>query len=311
MKRNTHRAAGALLILILCLVNCRTTPDPDRIHAQAAVVLADIKTLMQAGKYSEAARLASTLEDLYPQDPQIATLLQQIEEQDRRAVTNSPWLGFNRSKRAVVEASFMERAIYYVPDRLIDVLEIVSLDIGVGLGVGVGVWVTRAVQIVAYWGTYASVGWFQKRNLAAKVESGFDFAVGPLGATAINGKRIGTGGKDYTERWMLFHYPTAPIYQEYRDYWSIGVRALLPPPLFVGAGVELHLMEVFDFLAGIFFFDPLKDDFATTRGLDYSEQQTESHREFRRLSGGMHLLDRIGFRDTYKAIGAPPEPAPR
>ena len=74
----------------------------------------------------------------------------------------------------------------------------------------------------------------------------------PDGATSGSDDRIGVQG------------PMDPIYQDYRDFYSVGVGVTL---MVLGARAEVHLVQIWDFLGGFVGFDIAHDDYATTRGL--------------------------------------------
>ncbi len=58
-----------------------------------------------------------------------------------------PDSGVNKKKMcAPVTPTKKERILWYVPDRIKDLLETVTVEMNVGLQFGGGVWITRAIQ---------------------------------------------------------------------------------------------------------------------------------------------------------------------
>jgi hypothetical protein len=134
--------------------------------------------------------------------------------------------------------SFLHKLLFYIPNRVLDVFDIVRLRVRVGPGVAVGVRATKVAQ--AYVGTYASVyaGLPGPRRrplpkLPVGLESYNGVAVSLAEATASGGI-----GPDYS--------PTE---------FGISVH-----PLIFGLDIGLDPLEVVDFAAGILFVDIEDDD---------------------------------------------------
>jgi hypothetical protein len=62
---------------------------------------------------------------------------------------------------------------------------------------------------------------------------------------------------DYEAEYSGIARPTDDLYQETRDYWSLGISGGLG--LF-GGQLALHPVQFIDFIGGLFMFDPLEDD---------------------------------------------------
>jgi hypothetical protein len=68
------------------------------------------------------------------------------------------------------------------------------------------------------------------------------------------------------------HNPTNSLYQDFRDFWAIGVSVTAG---LAGAELDLHPIQLFDFIGGILLLDFARDDFATTRGLKFSSVEND------------------------------------
>ncbi len=268
---NATGLALGFLILTLALGACKGVPvRPESMNAQAKDLLNEANLLLKEGKQEEAAKLMRLLQGLHPNDPQLKSLLAGISPERLEAVTPSPWLGFNKATRAKVEASTLTKVLLYLPDRILDFIDQVTVYVSAGVQLGAGVWVTRAVQVVAFTGSTVGLGYGQKKMLGGRVETSNELVIGPVGAAYIAGARAGTGGIDSTAGAIFLHKPSHKLYQEYRDYWGVGAKAGF---VILGFEVEYHPVEIFDFLAGLILYDPLNDDLATTRRLRYSDKQ--------------------------------------
>lgn len=263
-------------------VSCSSTADYVMMNKTSQDLLAQAEDLMSSGKKEEAVKLVMMVRTLHPDDPKINALLNKLSPEERAAIDEDSMLGFNKAKRAEVESTTTEKVLWYLPDRIMDAIDMISLSLDVGAQIGVGVWATRAIQGVAYVGSTVGLGYFQKRNIGAKLESSFDLAIGPVGGTALYGMRAGTGGMDQVATGLWFHKPSEKLYQEYRDYWGIGFKFGL---VYLGGEGEYHPVEIYDFLLGLATIDPLGDDFAHTRRLRFADSQKENMKKLQYLIG--------------------------
>jgi len=121
-------------------------------------------------------------------------------------------------------------------NRVLDLLEIVRFGLGVGPGIGADLRVTGAGQLAAMTGLAAGLGWQGRWRSPVLLDSRSFVAGGPvtLGATGVN---------------PAFAWP--------RTFWEI--RAEVHAALVLGL-VAVDLFEVYDFAAGVLFFDPAEDD---------------------------------------------------
>jgi hypothetical protein len=86
-----------------------------------------------------------------------------------------------------------------------------------------------------------------------------------VGAHSYAGALIGTSGtRGSADSSKGIHRPSAPLYQQFRDYWALGANATAG---IVGVEVDFHPLQLADFFAGVVGLDFLNDDLAHTRGL--------------------------------------------
>ena len=131
------------------------------------------------------------------------------------------------------------KVLFYLPNRLFDIFDMVRLRLRVGPGLAVGVRATEPLS--AYVGAYASVygglpGPRQRPKLPIPV--GFESYNGATLSVVDLATGVGLGP----------------------DYSSTEIGASLHL-LIIGADVDVDPMELVDLLAGIFCFDPRNDDF--------------------------------------------------
>lgn len=129
--------------------------------------------------------------------------------------------------------STLSRVVLYIPNRVLDLFDIVRFGINVGPGIGVDAQVTDPVRAGIMSRTSAGVGFQGLRHLPVMAAVESYAAVGPLEADCALGPR-----------W----------------YRSGGDVRIEPHLLLVGAHVAVDTFSIGDFIAGIFGFDPSGDD---------------------------------------------------
>ncbi len=151
----------------------------------------------------------------------------------------------------------------YPVNRVLDVLDIVSVSAGLGGGAYANAHVTRAVQVGVGAGGGAEAGWWQDRELGVGTDYIAGAAFGPWMAETEGRSRAGTAGV-HTDRLSVHGActPTDAVHRTQRDYWGIGARVMA---LLVGAEVEVHPVEVADAVCGFFLVDFRRDDIGNGR----------------------------------------------
>ncbi|TGK14111.1 hypothetical protein EHO60_01850 [Leptospira fletcheri] len=262
-------ASASVCIFLIAVFNCATVPRYEEVQASAKSSLNDAEVFFSQKKNAEAAELLRAVLKVYPENERAKALYEKLPPESKEAVSEISYLGPNRGKREAEESSLLAKFAWYLPDRILDLLDILSVNVKVGPQFGVSAWVTRGFQVTLYTGNTVQLGWFQKRNLGYTEELSAEAGLGPVVPISISGRSMGTGSKDAYES-FVFHSPRKKIYQNYRDYWGMGVKAGV---VMGGLEVEVHWLEFFDFLAGIFTFDLLYDDLAKTRSLNFTSEQ--------------------------------------
>ncbi|MFC1806177.1 hypothetical protein ACFL09_04265 [Planctomycetota bacterium] len=169
------------------------------------------------------------------------------------------------------------RIALFLPDRLLDLADIVSLGIGVGAGFDVHRQISCGFHIPSL-GIYKSfnpVNWYYKRNLCWCVRTETETCIfGAVyykstfqgGGTGWNNGKPGSGVKKYFKKGIAD--AKDPIHTEgFRDPMAIGIGygpVILSPRI----EIEFHVEEFADFAAGLVtlgFEDIRGDDLATPK----------------------------------------------
>lgn len=299
-----------LLILITILHNCAFPTKKDRFNElisssnNLAKVVQDLKN---KGNNEEAIKLAFVLQQLYENDPFLKNIILNASEEELDSVTQNEWLGFNQGVRTKVDSTIVEKVLWYIPDRILDFVD--QFDFWLDIGpAGAGGWITKYGQVMFYVKDGWGVGFGQKRMFGYKRELKGEIGIGPFGFIGHGwasgggfknrGKKVGTGGIHVFLDKGYLHKPTRNMYQNYEDFWSIGAKA----GLFLGCEVVYHPLETYDFLAGLFFFDPLNDDYATSRVLEYDSKQKKSIINFVNAFGNLNDEELEEFLKKYPIL---------
>lgn len=242
---------------------------------------------LQASQDFEAAQLLMGIEQVDPDFPPAQPLRARVPEDLLRRRYPSA-LGSNVAFRPPVDRSIPIRILLYLPDRIFDLLDIVSFDMSSGLGVGAEVHLTRALQLGGQAGYGLALGWFDHRALGVQQQLITGAAVGPMATRyLVIGGGSTAGLQLVVDEASGTDTPYLPLYQEFRDYWAVGASA----SLLYGASADVHPVEVADLLAGFVTVDFLHDDFATTRGLQLTGMDRQLLKRMHDVEASPEMLD--------------------
>jgi hypothetical protein len=265
-------ARPLLAICALWLVACVHERPPERIGDLLSHTLLAAQNHHDYALDSEAAALLEAITQVDASYPGLAELRAQLDPATTAGMRRS-WMGMNLRMRPEVVRPVWARVLLYLPDRLLDLMDVVSFDVHFGWGVFADVHATRAVQLAAGARTTGGIGLHAQRSLGIKSQGEAGVSVLAGGAQSYAGGLVGTSGAHgAADSFAGLHKPSDALYQGFRDYWGIGASATAGV---IGAELELHPLQLADFFAGWIGFDFLRDDFAHTRGLklDWVDQQ--------------------------------------
>ncbi len=157
----------------------------------------------------------------------------------------SPWAPGTRGQGPVDDEAddggggVLHSLLFYIPNRLLDVFDIVRARVRLGPGVAVGARVTELADV--YIGTYASV------YVGLPGPRGRRMPRLPVGFESKSGVEASVA--DVTAEGGI-----GPDYGEFEC--GLGLQLLI-----VGFDVGVEPFEILDLVAGLIFFDPRGDDF--------------------------------------------------
>jgi hypothetical protein len=171
--------------------------------------------------------------------------------------------GFDRDRPNNFTTSMKNLGRYlllYIPNRCVDALDIISIDLTIGGAFGAEVQATRYFQIGGSYGESYFVGMGYSRQFGAghKVTNHAGFFFMEKDVTFVD-ETTGTV-KEYVIDFPEFLTADRDL-DAFRDkdvdFWKVGGNI----GWIIGIDFGIHPLEVADFVTGIFWFDPSEDDF--------------------------------------------------
>ncbi len=266
---------SVLTLLATCsllLGACAHGRPPDRIEDLLSQAFQAAENHHEFDLDPEAAALLGAIAQVDPDFPGVQELGEDLDPAARAGMQRS-LLGMNRKLRPSIQRPIWAQLLLFLPDRLLDLLDVVTFDVHFGLGAFADVHVTRAIQASAGARATGGLGLHDHRSLGMKSLAEAGVSVLVLGAQSYSGGLVGSSGaRGAAGSSAGLHEPTDPLYQSFLDYWAVG--ASVTAAIF-GADIEFHPIQLADFVAGWFWIDFLRDDFARTRALklDHVEQR--------------------------------------
>lgn len=279
-----------LLGTVASLAACGSI-EPEETWLRVERGLDHARARVAADEDDQARQLLLAVERIDPDDASLIEL-KAIVSSDPAAerVHDTPWLGVNRARRLVVHRPVWARVLLYLPDRILDLLDLFSFDVHVGPGLFLDLHVTRVAQVGVGGRFVGGLGWHEGRSLGGQFQGESALNIPFVGTSAYLGGRAGTSGLAMTRQAIFdLHRPSDPMYQEWRDYWAVGVAATAGV---AGVDFDLHPLELVDFIVGFATIDFLRDDFAETTGLGLTGAEVTALRD----------LYEVGF--SAKAVAA-------
>ena len=279
------RLAVCVAISVLASACVSTPTEVDELLARAVQTAG---SLHERELYPEAALFLEVIEVVDPEYPGLREIDSDLDPAVRERMHRDA-LGMNRSMRPPVERSFRAKALLYLPDRLLDLMDVVSFGVHFGIGAFADAHATRVLQVAAGFHSSGGVGVHEQRSLGIKSQSEAGLTLVAVGASSFTTGLMGTSGRrGGADDFAGLHKPDMPAYQTVRDYWAIGANATAG---IVGAEVEFHPLQLADFLAGWVGVDFLHDDWARTRSLDLGRSEQLLLGDLWRLRGSPKAIE--------------------
>jgi hypothetical protein len=164
----------------------------------------------------------------------------------------------------VTQANVLDKIVLYIPNRIVDAMDVFSLSLGFGPCIRGETWCTRPWAFGGGIGVEAKAVKGYNRQYGFGLESGWESSfMSASGEAKELSHSIGTL-KDYSYYSTGCPNTSERIYDFHngeRDYWSAGLTGGL---VLAEVSGEFHAVELFDFVSGFLFIDIKGDDFTLT-----------------------------------------------
>lgn len=154
----------------------------------------------------------------------------------------------------------VEKLVLYVPNRVVDLFDLCSINIGIGPKVQLELMATRFIGGGFSIGTSAMLFKDSNRQYGWGIQNGWYWQVPGLIQEDMERVKTNRLVKSYWESYFGMPSPDQQIYEYFegpRDYWQIGGGG----GLIVTGEVYLNPIEWLDFALGFLFIDIKDDDF--------------------------------------------------
>jgi len=161
---------------------------------------------------------------------------------------------------AAAQAAVADTILLYLPNRLVDLVDMFSIELGFGPAIRGHVRFSRACDIGAGVGATAKAVKGYNRQYGAALEKGWDASFLMISAENKEREKTSRGVQKFYYYATGTPLPTEKIYDFYegaRDYFTIGADGAA----LVEVNFEAHLVEIADFITGWLFIDLKSDDF--------------------------------------------------
>ena len=151
-----------------------------------------------------------------------------------------------------------DKAIMYIPNRIVELFDIFSLELGSGITAKLGVRATHAVGIGAGIGSSAKVAKGFNRTYGVALDDGWQAYFLAVGKGDLTREYTIGNLPDFWYVYNGMQLPSEPIFVEKtKDYWALEVEAAALADVKFG----LHPLNIADFFTGIFCYDLLGNDY--------------------------------------------------
>ena len=266
MKAYFSVCGVAALLILACMATGCGHFDKNIYEKSFTTLQQGAVGYMDKGKHEEVVFITRALLDAEPDNREVQHMQDDaIAAQPSAAIlVEKSLLGSNLTDRVADEKfPLWGNILLYVPNRVLDLLDLITVEAGFCFGIGAKVQATDFFGIGAQVSAGETVIGLNRRHPSARASVEEFFHLLPFGTGFLGEARAYTGGTyGIATSQAGIKSPTDTIYQRARDFWAVGAQAEAGV---VAATVQLHTIEVFDFLAGFVFYDPLKDDIGSTR----------------------------------------------
>ena len=260
MKAYSMRCCVAALFALACILSgCGHFDQAVYDQAFTALEKSAVKYNEQ-DKHVEVIYITRALLDAEPDNQKVLILQNEAlaAEPNAAILVKKSVFGANMTDHVAVEGfPLWGRLLLYIPNRALDLLDVITLEAGLCFGIGAKVQATDFVSLGAQVSGGETVIGLNRRHLSVRATVEEYVHVLPSGAGFLGEARAYTGGSyGLASSQSGIKSPTDNIYQRARDFFAVGAQA---EAVSLAATAKLHPVEIFDFRCGFALYDLLED----------------------------------------------------
>lgn len=168
---------------------------------------------------------------------------------------------FSASASVHAQSHWMDKVTLYFPNRVLDILDVFTLNIGVGLTAHASLRATHEVEIGGGYSATAQMIKDHNRQYGFARRNGIYSGIGPFVATDMERRPAFLLAKEYwwDKDGLVTPSDEVPFLPKEGavDFWEIGGSLGLAV---IEADVSIHPVEILDAVLGFFFLDITDDD---------------------------------------------------
>ena len=152
-----------------------------------------------------------------------------------------------------------EKLVFYVPNRLLDALDMFTVNVGAGVVAQARLMCTRVIDVGAGWGTVGKIYKAHNRQYGVGIEEMWYYSLISIGEEHFSMLNNSPWVDNYVEMRAGIPDPSVRTYDFFkgpRDYWAIG-GAL---GFLIDGELYIHPLEWIDFALGFLLIDIKRDD---------------------------------------------------
>lgn len=155
----------------------------------------------------------------------------------------------------------LRMAALYIPNRLLDVADTFTLELGVGHEIAIQPQLTNYCKLIGFTGEKYFIGKGFKRQIGGGHTEGWEFsAVCATSSYRYLDETFGTFDSEFVYDATSMHIPSPSnnVYKsKIEDFWGVGAFV----SCLFSANVQVHPVEIADVITGLFLIDIANDDF--------------------------------------------------
>ena len=192
-----------LALAVASLLGCASSLPADQVQTFLRDALLAAKIRHAKGDKVEALMLVDSTLRVDKEFPGAGQLQGTILKELGELAAPRPRLGSNYLLRPPAVRTRSEKMLWYLPDRALDFLDLVSFDANIGPGIFLSLHATRKAQIGGGYRAVGGVGWHTQRSFGGMTQYESGVSAGDYSATALTGHKAGSLDQENTFHWHV------------------------------------------------------------------------------------------------------------